>query len=239
MMRLVGLVLVSGIVTGSVLFATPPDPRTPKEALQAFGDLIGTWRGTGTPTAAPGAKAEFWTETIAWEWKFKGDDAWLKCTFEKSKNFTGGELHYLPEKDEYSLILRTPAKETLTFTGTFKDKDTGKVLTVEREENGEVQRFVFTFLHPERYLYKYEVRPAGKALFSKKYQVGATKEGVAFATGDGKPECIVSGGLGTIPVSYMGKTYYVCCSGCRDEFNASPAKYVKEFEEKQAKAKKK
>jgi YHS domain-containing protein len=38
---------------------------------------------------------------------------------------------------------------------------------------------------------------------------------------------------------YMGKTYYFCCSGCRDEFNASPAKYVKEYEEKQAKAKKK
>ena len=42
---------------------------------------------------------------------------------------------------------------------------------------------------------------------------------------------------GTIAVSYNGKTYYVCCSGCRDEFKASPEKYVKEYEEKK-KAKK-
>ena len=55
--------------------------------------------------------------------------------------------------------------------------------------------------------------------------------------GDGKPECIVSGGAGTMAVSYMGKTYYVCCSGCRSEFNESPAKYVKEYEEKKAKKK--
>jgi YHS domain-containing protein len=33
----------------------------------------------------------------------------------------------------------------------------------------------------------------------------------------------------------MGKTYYVCCSGCRTEFNESPAKYVAEFEARKAK----
>ena len=28
-------------------------------------------------------------------------------------------------------------------------------------------------------------------------------------------------------VSYKGKTYPVCCSGCRDEFNDNPEKYAK------------
>ena len=51
-------------------------------------------------------------------------------------------------------------------------------------------------------------------------------EGEEFASGDGRPECIVSGGLGTIKVSYQGQTYYVCCGGCRDEFYASPQKYI-------------
>ena len=49
------------------------------------------------------------------------------------------------------------------------------------------------------------------------------------------PECIVSGGLGTMKVSYNGKEYWVCCSGCRDEFKENPEKYIKEVE---AKAKK-
>jgi hypothetical protein len=28
-------------------------------------------------------------------------------------------------------------------------------------------------------------------------------------------------------VSYQGKSYPVCCTGCRDEFLANPEKYVK------------
>ena len=72
------------------------------------------------------------------------------------------------------------------------------------------------------------------------YQVGATKEGVPFAgRGDTSPECVVSGGKGTIAVSYKGKTYYVCCSGCRDEFKDNPEKYIKEYEARQAREKSK
>src|SRR5205814_9666959 len=133
------------------------------------------------------------------------------------------ELRYVPDKDAFSLALRTPAKETLTFTGSFQNK----VLTLERQGKDETQRLVFTLLHENRFLYRYEVRPAGKTLFAKQYSVGVTKEGIPFAAGDGKPECIVSGGLGTTPVLYMGKTYYVCCGGCRDEFRENPEKYIK------------
>jgi hypothetical protein len=228
---LLAFALLIAIATGSTLLADPPAPRSPKEALKPFGDLIGSWRGTGTPVGPLGARAEFWSEKIAWEWQFKGNDAWLKASFDKSKNFTAGELRYIPDKDQFAFTVRTPAKQTLVYTGALKER----VLTLERQQNGEVHRLVFTMLHPERHLYRYEVRPAGKALFAKKYSVGATKEGVAFAGPDGRPECVVSGGLGTSTVSYMGKTYYVCCSGCRAEFHENPAKYIAEYEARKAK----
>jgi YHS domain-containing protein len=32
-----------------------------------------------------------------------------------------------------------------------------------------------------------------------------------------------------MPVSYMGVTYYVCCSGCRDAFNENPAQIIREY----------
>jgi hypothetical protein len=212
-----------------VLVGADAVPRSAKDALQVFNDLIGSWRGTGTPTGDREEQRKgFWTETITWQWQFKGKDAWLKIAFDKGKYFTDGELRYQPEKDTFALALRTPAKDTLTFTGAFKNK----VLTLDRESDQETQRLVLTLLHENRFLYRYEVKPAGKTLFAKKYGVGATKEGVAFAGGDGKPDCIVSGGLGTIAVQHMGKTYYVCCSGCRDEFRENPAKYIKEYEEK-------
>ena len=232
-MRSLAFGFVVAITAGSILCADdPPAPRTPKEGLQPLGELIGTWRGTGTSAAPPGAKGDFWTETISWEWQFKGKDAWLKVAIEKSKNFISGELRYLPDKGEYTLTLLTPAKDKLAFTGTLKER----VLTFQREQDGEQQRLVITLLHEgERFLYRYDVKPPGKALFAQRYKVGATKEGIAFAAGDGKPECVVSGGLGTMPVTYMGKTYYVCCSGCRTEFNENPAKYVAEFEARKAK----
>ena len=65
--------------------------------------------------------------------------------------------------------------------------------------------------------------------------MAGTKEGESFSGGGKKPECVVTGGLGTMQVSYNGKTYYVCCSGCADEFKARPKKYVDEFEKKMKK----
>ena len=221
LLAILGLTIAQPLLT-----ADGPTKRTAKEALQSLNDLIGSWRGTGVPAGTREEQQRgFWTETVAWGWQFKGADAWLVVDFAKGKHFEGGELRYLIDKDLFQLTLRTPTKENLTFTGQVKDR----VLTLERQDDKtkETQRLVFTLLHFERHLYRLDVRPSGKSFFSRAYQVGATREGVAFAKGDGRPECIVSGGAATIQVTHNGKTYFVCCSGCRDEFNANPAKYAK------------
>jgi hypothetical protein len=230
---LLGLLAVFAVQ--AVLTANPPAKRSAREALQPFNNLIGSWRATGMPDGTREEKQQFWTENMAWEWQFKDKDAWLKVVFTKGKYFTGGELRYLPEKDQFQLALTTTTKETLTFTGPLKER----VLALERTDDKlkETQRLVFDLLHSNRFVYRYEVRPENKSLFTRRYKVGVTKEGEAFAAGDGKPECIVSGGAGTIPVSYKGQTYYVCCGGCRDEFRANPEQYIKEYEAKKAKKK--
>src|SRR5437868_3386721 len=114
-----------------------------------------------------------------------------------------------------------------------------KKLTFERtdEKTKQGERLVFQLLHHNRYVLYFEERPADSKSFTQQYRVGSTKEGVPFASVDKGPECIVSGGLGTMTVSYKGKTYHVCCSGCRDAFRDEPEKYIKEYEE--AKKKKK
>ncbi len=214
-----------------------PKTVTPKEALQPFNVLVGSWKGSGMPEGTKEERAAgAWEETVAWEWKFKDPDAWLAVTFTKSKHFTKGELRYTPGKDgapRFTLALTGADKTTATFVGGLSDKD--KVLTLVRTDGpaAEEQRLVFSLLHHNRHLYRFETRPANTAVaFTKKYQVGATKEGVAFADVAKGPECIVSGGLGTMKVTYKGKEYYVCCSGCRDEFKADPEKYIKLAEEK-------
>jgi hypothetical protein len=215
--------------------ATAEAPRSPKQALQPFNVLIGAWRGTGTPEGTQAQRRQgFWSETLAWEWRFKKDDAWLNVAFTKGKHFVGGSLRYLPATGQYQLSLQNADKQQLVFSGDFKDH----VLTLDRtdDKKNEMQRLVITLLHENRFLYRYEVKQANQSSFRRVYQVGATKEGVAFASkGDNSPECIVTGGLGTIKLAYKGKDYYFCCTGCRDAFKDDPEKYIKEYEANQKK----
>jgi len=216
---------------------TPAKP-TPKEALQALQLLIGSWKGTGTPEGTREEKLRgFWVETTSWEWQFKKEDVWFKVDFDKGKYYSKGELRYLPDKEVYELKLTTTDGQQVVFAGRLNNRR----LSVERidEAKNETQRLVFTLIHDNRILYHYETQPRDRVVVRRHYQVGCTKEGVAFANPSSvEPECVVSGGLGTSRVTYKGETYYVCCSGCRDAFNENPEKYIKEFKEKKAKEKK-
>ena len=209
--------------------------KSPREALKPLNILVGSWKGTGTPEGTPDERQKgHWVETVTCEWQFKGDDAWLTLAFDKGKHFTRGEIRQVAGKDDVQLTVENIDKEKLTYTGALK----GKQLTFEREVAATklVERITFSLLHDNRITYRLETRPAGGTLITRKYLVGMTKEGVPFVdVGPSERECIVSGGLGTMAVTYEGKTYYVCCSGCRDEFKANPAKYVAEFEAKKKK----
>jgi len=233
-MRRVATILLPILLTAPVS-AEPPKGKTARESLKPLNVLVGSWKGTGTPEGSAEVRQKgHWVETVAWEWQFKGDDAWLTVAFDKGKYFARGELRHLPASDEFELKLTTVDKETATYTGALK----GKLLTFERPLKDEklVERLTFNLLHDNRITYRLETRPEGGTTFTKKYLVGMTKEGVPFAdVGVSERECIVSGGLGTIAVTHEGKTYYVCCSGCRDEFRANAATYVKEWEAKRAK----
>jgi hypothetical protein len=64
---LLGVLLVPVCLAAIARGDDPAPKRGPKEALQAFNDLIGAWRGTGQPQQ--GTKEErdknFWQKTIA------------------------------------------------------------------------------------------------------------------------------------------------------------------------------
>jgi hypothetical protein len=225
------------VLHGAALAGEATAAKSPKEALQAFNDLIGSWRGTGEPAGSiEERQRNFWQEKIAWEWQFKKDDVFLRADISRGKYFTAAELRYLPEQERYRLTAHTPSRQALAFEG----KLDGKRLTLERKDDRtkEVQRLTLRLLHSNRYTVSYEVKPADRGLFSTVYRLGATKEGVDFASEDDGPECVVSGGLGTIKVTYKDQTYYVCCSGCRAAFKEDPEKYIREYEARQ-KAKKK
>ena len=65
--------------------------------------------------------------------------------------------------------------------------------------------------------------------------------GTSFAVADSDnpgPKCIISGGLGSMNVTYKGKSYPVCCSGCAAAFNDDPERWLAKLAENEAKKKK-
>jgi hypothetical protein len=214
--------------------ADKPTENAAKEALKELNDYIGEWKGNGAPEKAKPTAKESWTETVNWSWRFKGDDAWITLDIKDGKFLKTGELRYLPEKKRYQLKAVDKSDNKLVFEGDLKDG----YLTLDREDEKtkETQRLTMNLAaEGVRFIYRYSHKPEGKTLFVKDYQVACTKEGESLGASAKKNECVVSGGLGTIAVSFKGETFYVCCTGCRDAFNENPEKYVAEFKAKKKK----
>jgi YHS domain-containing protein len=204
----------------------PEDAAKVKKALQEMQEFIGLWNLEGTQKV--GGKTVAWKEKVSWSWKFKDGDAWIAVDFAegKGKYFTSGMLKYDVEKKKYILALIGTDKKEQVYEGELAKG----ALKLDRKDakTGDVYRLTLnTLAEGIRLQLKYEVQEGGKGLFSNVYAMNGNKDGESIAGTKKKPECIVSGGAATIAVSYQGKTYYVCCTGCRDEFNASPEKYIK------------
>jgi hypothetical protein len=203
-------------------------PQDAKKALQALNDFIGGWKGNGSVEKD---RLATWKETVNWSWRFKGDDAWLVMTVSKGKYVKSGELRYMVNKKQYQFTLIPKDGEKTVYLGTLKKRQlTLQAIDKETKETRQVKmnlaaggiRFIYTVSH----------KPANRLIFARDFEVGCTRLGESFGAKEKKIECVVSGGLGTIPVMHKGVTYYVCCSGCKDAFNENPEKYIKEYEAK-------
>jgi YHS domain-containing protein len=223
----VGLLELTGSPIASQESNTPraTDPAQVKEALAELQGFIGLWNLEGTQKT--GGKTEAWKEKVSWGWKFTDRDICLTVDFAqgKGKYFTAGVLRYDTARNKYVLTLTRSDKTEQVFEGGLIKGG----LKLERTDpaTGDVHRLtLITLAEGIRFQLKYEKQDGGKGIFASQFALNGSKDGESFAGSAKKPECIVSGGAATIAVSYQGKTYYVCCSGCRDEFNANPAKYV-------------
>ncbi len=210
---------------------TKADLAKTRKALQEVQEFVGVWKMNGTPKGGKGS----WTEEAEWAWRFDKVDkdvAWIAVKFDKGKFYAGGDLTYLPATKKYQLTL-TPAAAGAKPEVLEGDLIRGTLTLTGKDAAGDVLRLkVNTAAEGARMLAALDKQDKGKGPFTEVYKQDGTKAGESFAGGAKKPECIVTGGSATIAVSHGGKTYYVCCSGCRDEFNANPEKFIKEAAKK-------
>lgn len=210
------------------------DQPTAKTALEALNELVGEWNGSGAPDKPRADPKEAWRETGQWSWRFKGDQPALVLTIEGGKVMKGGELRYDTGSKRYSFAEMAADNSKRIYEGELKNG----YLTLDHvdKKTRETKRLTMnTAADGLRFIYKLAHKPDGRTLFVRDMQVAFTKKGETFAASEKKPECVVTGGLGTSTVSYKGVTHYLCCSGCRDAFNENPEKYIKEFEARKRK----
>ncbi|MCE9534161.1 MAG: hypothetical protein K8T89_24040 [Planctomycetes bacterium] len=204
---------------------TPKEKAAVMTALQSFNDYIGAWNGDGESKMG---KNEFWKEGMNWGWKFNKDGSTsLQVEFKDSKAFGKGVLVYLPDTKKYKLTILGADKKELLFEGEIKRK----VLSLSRVDPTSMDKYTINMSTTNEgalFNMEYTVQTGGKGIDKKIFVVSAKKEGASISGGK-KNECIVSGGVGTMAVSFEGKWYYVCCGGCRDAFTESPKKFVDEY----------
>ncbi len=222
-------VLALGLPSARPAVADEPSSEIPA-AFAPFEHLIGAWKGAGIPTAN---RIEGWPEKHAWAWVFsKGQPVGLSVTMTGDKTLAKAELTFDKVSGDYRLSGTDPKGEPVVFTGKLADDRQTLPLTRQGQLTGGTQQRLTLRLNSNkiRYVLWDDRQEVGAPRFSRFIEVNQGKEGESFAAGGAAsnlPKCILTGGAATMSVTFKGKSYPVCCTGCRDEFEADPEKYVK------------
>lgn len=235
---------VTGSATDSADPAPKPDPekqiQTIIAKLQPLQVLLGQWRGT-TRRDYENFKAVDNHEWV-WDLRTKPDQPALTIQSDKSPYIKTARLTWDTAKNKFVLTVVDPAGVTKEFSGDFtdpvheivgSDDKLHKVFRLEFDQNdsgnnSEIWQFAFAQQENNRYLLEVAKR-RGKANFARFDTVSTQREGTSFAvsdTGYAEKACIISEGLGTIEVTYKGRSYWVCCTGCKAAFEEDPATWI-------------
>jgi hypothetical protein len=209
-----------------------------KRALAGAQALVGDWRGVGQPKR--GSNQGAWTEESQWAWRFADGRAELVGSLKSDKYFDELRLQAGSKSGEFVLLTQgvqtagaTEKPSPQRFSGSRVDESL--VFTSDEPGNDQPARISLRLVAGgDRLLTLYEKRVSPGA-YARLAEVGSTRKGSSFANASvGGPECIVTGGLGTIVVEHNGKKYYVCCTGCRDLFREDPEGVLAEYRQRKA-----
>ena len=202
-------------------------------ALKPFEHMVGTWKGVGIPT---GNKLKGWQETHVFGWKFeKGQPVALKLQFTGNKLLATGQLR--AEGEGYVLEGTDAEDAPVRWIGTLDESAQTPTLTLIPDAppgDGPSRRLVVRLLSNKEGYTFWDERKSG-AKYSRAVEIRMSRNDPSLGASKGsagKPKCIITGGEGTIAVAFQGKSYPVCCTGCRDEFLAEPEKYLAKLAKK-------
>jgi YHS domain-containing protein len=224
------LFAILGLIGTVVASAQEPSDSTPP-AYAPFEHMVGSWKGTGVLEKN---KLKGWPEKHMWAWKFaKGKPVGMSLETTGDKVLAKAQLGYDAKTETYTLDGTDPDGKKVVFAGKLDDSG---LLTMDRlnppAEVGKERLELALNQNKIRYTMRLFRQEPGSPQYAPILSVNPGKEGESFAAGGAAadlPKCIITGGAGTMTVAYQGKSYAICCTGCRDEFNDNPDKYVKKY----------
>ncbi len=209
-------------------FGNPPaSANADQKSLQSLQELIGQWKGVGQ--VRRGSAQGSWIEVGDWAWDFADGKSAVTFAAPASKHLRAGRITVGAPQETLMLTVRTADDRDLTFEGRRRDDGAWEFLAADKNLAARLPSRVTLRLAAEgkRLVMLLERRTGpGDNAFATLAEIGYTRAGSNFGEGSGGPKCIVTDGAGTISVSHAGKTYYVCCSGCKELFDAEPEKVI-------------
>lgn len=232
---LAALALLTGAAAAGAGSERGAGRRADQEALKPYAGLVGEWRGTGQERR--GSARGAWTESAAWAWDLDADSAALVVSLTDGRHLRSARLRPAGPGSGRAFVLEATLADGRRRTFRGRPDDRGRLALVADGEDGDTPpdgpaRVTLTPLHEARFLMLLEAAEGDGGGYRRLGEVGYTRRGAAFAVGDSYPECVVTGGRGTIRVEYRGQAYYVCCSGCKDLFEDDPAGILAEAAER-------
>ncbi|MFN0198776.1 MAG: hypothetical protein ACKVT0_18670 [Planctomycetaceae bacterium] len=215
-------------------------------ALKPLQVVLGNWNGI-TKNKVNGFNG---MEVADWVWDLKTDphqpalvlDAPMGNYIHKAR------LTYDADNRKFQLTTTDADKHEKVYAGEF----TQEVEDVPGDDKKLQRTFELTFVQVTPPETKKSGRLTFRQLDNNRYQmevadkrgknwhvadiVANQRQGTSFALSDtdyGDKTCIISQGLGTISISYQGKTFWVCCSGCKAAFEEDPKKWIARMEERE------
>ena len=191
-------------------------------------------------------------EDLKWIWDFQSqpNQPALKGVSDANPYFQKIWLTWVPDDDKFQLTGKTPEGESRILQGNWTDdgeprevsdgkklQHTHKLqLTQVSPSEGDQWQITLSQLDNNQYLMTMTRRPATGKQYGPLDVVRQQRLGTSFAVADSDnpgPKCIISGGLGSMSVTYKGKSYPVCCTGCAAAFNDDPERWLAKLAEKE------
>lgn len=205
---------------------------TDKQKLAPLQGVVGNWRGVGQPQR--GSTKGSWVEKADWAWDFSGQQPALVGKLTDAKHLRSLKLVATADRKAFQMELTGADDKPLgpAWQGTLAE-DGSVTFAPEKASEGELARVTLRQVAGgDRMLLLLEKKSSTGNGLARLAEVGYTRQGSGFGQGAQGRECVVTGGAGTMEVTFMGKTYAVCCTGCRDYFNDNPEKTLAEYRER-------